>query len=47
MIPKLRVREGTLEQLLRALDQDLRERGGLDPREAFIDASFTSAKVVK
>ncbi len=34
------VRDGSLERLLRALAQDLRRRGGLDPREALMDGSF-------
>jgi hypothetical protein len=38
------VQEGTLEQLLHALAQDLKERGGLDLTECFIDGSFAPAK---
>ena len=38
------VRDGTLEEALRALAQDLKERGGLDIREAFIDGTFSGAK---
>ena len=38
------VREGGLERVLRALAQDLLARGRLDLEEAFIDASFSSAK---
>jgi transposase len=38
------VRDGTLERVLRALAQDLRERGKIDPSEAFIDGSFAPAK---
>jgi len=38
------VREGVLESVLRALAEDLRERGGLDLRECFIDGSFVIAK---
>jgi transposase len=38
------VREGVLDAALRALAQDLRERGGLDPSEAFIDGTFAGAK---
>ncbi len=38
------VREGTLVQVLRALAEDLLARGPLDLSEAFIDASFSSAK---
>ena len=37
-------RDGTLERVLKALAQDLRERGKLDPGEAFIDGSFAPAK---
>ena len=38
------VREGRLERILRALAEDLLVRGALDLEEAFIDASFSSAK---
>ncbi len=38
------VRDGTMEQALRTLAQDLMERGGLDVREAFIDGTFSGAK---
>ena len=38
------VREGRLERILRALAEDLLARGALDLEEAFIDASFSSAK---
>ena len=38
------VRDGTLEEALRVLAQDLKERGGLDVREAFIDGTFSGAK---
>ncbi len=38
------VREGRLERILRALADDLLARGALDLEEAFIDASFSSAK---
>ena len=38
------VRDGTLEEVLRVLAQDLKERGGLDVREAFIDGTFSGAK---
>jgi transposase len=38
------VRDGTLETVLRRLAEDLRERGGLDLSECFIDGSFTGAK---
>src|SRR5919109_2432399 len=38
------VQDGTFEKVLRALAQDLRERGKLDPSEAFIDGTFAGAK---
>ena len=38
------VEDGTLEQILRALAKDLKERGGIDVTEAFIDGSFAGAK---
>lgn len=38
------VREGKLERILRVLAEELQARGKLDPKEAFIDASFTGAK---
>jgi len=38
------VREGRLERILCVLAEDLLARGGLDLEEAFIDASFSSAK---
>ena len=38
------VREGRLERILQALAEDLLARGALDLEEAFIDASFSSAK---
>ena len=38
------VREGALESVLQALAEDLRDRGGLDLRECFIDGSFVIAK---
>ena len=38
------VREGTLVVVLRTLAEDLLARGQLDLSEAFIDASFSSAK---
>jgi transposase len=38
------VREGTLEGILKALAQDLKERGGLDLSECFIDGTFIVAK---
>ncbi len=37
-------RDGTLERVLRMLAQDLKERGGLDIREAVIDGTFSGAK---
>lgn len=36
--------DGTLERVLEAIARDLKERGGLDLRETFIDGSFTAAK---
>ncbi|HKJ00310.1 MAG TPA: transposase [bacterium] len=39
-----RVQDWTLECVLEAIARDLKERGGLDLREAFIDGSFTAAK---
>ncbi len=38
------VREGTLERVLAALAQDLKERGKLDLSECFIDGTFVVAK---
>jgi transposase len=38
------VRSGTLRRVLQALAEDLRERGGLDVRESFIDGTFAGAK---
>ena len=38
------VRGGTMKKALRAMAQDLKDRGGLDAREAFIDGTFSSAK---
>jgi transposase len=38
------VRKGRLERILRVLAEDLLARGALDLEEAFIDASFSSAK---
>jgi transposase len=38
------VRDGTIERALQVLAEDLRERGGIDIREAFIDGTFSSAK---
>lgn len=38
------VRSNTMESLLRALATDLKERGGLDLSECFIDGTFASAK---
>jgi transposase len=37
-------RTGVLERVLQGLAEDLRDRGQLDLSEAFIDASFSSAK---
>jgi transposase len=36
--------DGTLERVLHALATDLRDRGGLDLTEGFIDGTFSSAK---
>jgi len=36
--------QGVFAQILRALAEDLYERGGIDIRETFIDGSFTPAK---
>ena len=38
------VRQGLMEAILRALAQDLKERGGLDVSECFIDGTFVVAK---
>jgi transposase len=38
------VREGLFERILEALAQDLKERGGLDLSECFIDGAFIVAK---
>lgn len=38
------VQDGSLFNLLKALAQDLRDRGGLDLTETFIDGSFAGAK---
>ncbi len=35
---------GVFEQILRTLAEDLKERGGLDLSECFVDATFASAK---
>ena len=37
-------KEGVFEEILLALAEDLRDRGKLDIREAFIDGSFSPAK---
>jgi transposase len=37
-------RDGTLSRVLRALAHDLKERGGLDLEECFIDGTFVAAK---
>jgi transposase len=38
------VRGGTLERVLEALARDLKERGGLDLSECFIDGTFVAAR---
>ena len=38
------VRSGVLERVLLAIAQDLKDRGGLDLRECFIDGTFVPAK---
>ena len=38
------VRSGVMERLLLAIAQDLKDRGGLDLRECFIDGTFVPAK---
>lgn len=38
------VRDGTFERVLRALAEDLRERGGIDVSECFVDGTFVGAK---
>lgn len=38
------VEAGVMEQVLYALARDLKERGGLDLTECFVDATFASAK---
>lgn len=38
------VRSGVMKGILKALAEDLKLRGGLDVREAFIDATFAPAK---
>ena len=38
------MRDGTLERVLEALAQHLKERGGLDLSECFIDGTFVTAK---
>ena len=37
-------RDGTLGDVLRALAEDLKQRGGLDLKECFIDGTFVPAK---
>jgi len=37
-------REGVMETILQALARDLKERGGLDVQECFIDGAFAAAK---
>ena len=36
--------EGVLDEVLRALAKDLKERGGLDLSECFVDGTFVGAK---
>ncbi len=38
------VRSGVMEKVVLALAQDLKDRGGLDLRECFIDGTFVPAK---
>ena len=38
------VEAGVMEQVLHTLARDLKERGGLDLTECFVDATFASAK---
>ena len=38
------VNDGSLERVLHSLAEDLRDRGGLDLSECFIDGTFISAK---
>jgi len=38
------VRSGVMEKILLAIAQDLKDRGGLDLRECFIDGTFVPAK---
>ena len=38
------VRSGVMEKVLLAVAQDLKDRGGLDLRECFIDGTFVPAK---
>jgi len=38
------VEDGTLRRVLLALREDLRERGGIDDIEAFVDGSYAGAK---
>ncbi len=38
------VRSGVMEKVLLAIAQDLKDRGGLDLRECFIDGTFVPAK---
>ena len=37
-------RGGTLDEILRALAEDLKDRGGLDLSECFVDGTFVGAK---
>jgi len=38
------IEQGVLDEILRALAEDLRDRGGLDLSECFIDGTFVGAK---
>jgi transposase len=38
------VKDGTIVKILRALANDLKERGGIDVSETFIDGTFVGAK---
>ena len=37
-------KEGVVDEIVHALDFDLKERGGLDPSECFADGTFFGAK---
>src|SRR5215204_2436386 len=43
-LPTLAQRSGRLDRLLQGLAEDLRDRGKIDLSEAFVDATFASAK---